>query len=184
MTQPPVFQQREQIRKAIRQKRRQLTVAQQQDAAHKLSERVLHHPKVKQAKTVALFLSFDGEIDTAPLITHLWDLNKQVCLPVLHRFNIFEPPLNVNNIIPISDIDIIFTPLVAFDKSGQRLGMGGGFYDRTLENWQRQSFYPMGLAHTCQQVHSLPSADWDIPLPEIITPDKVWRFDEQLIQRN
>ncbi len=63
--------------------------------------------------------------------------------------------------------------------------MGGGFYDRTLEkNWQRQSFYPMGLAHTCQQVHSLPSADWDIPLPEIITPDKVWRFNEQLIQRN
>ncbi|ALE22885.1 MULTISPECIES: 5-formyltetrahydrofolate cyclo-ligase [Proteus] len=205
MTQPPVFQQRDQIRKAIRQKRRQLTVAQQQDAAHKLSERVLHHPKVKQAKTIALFLSFDGEIDTAPLITHLWDLNKQVCLPVLHpfhrhhllflryapttqlvknRFNIFEPPLNVNNIIPISDIDIIFTPLVAFDESGQRLGMGGGFYDRTLENWQRQSFYPMGLAHTCQQVHSLPSADWDIPLPEIITPDKVWRFDERLIQRN
>ncbi|MFN6887014.1 5-formyltetrahydrofolate cyclo-ligase, partial [Proteus mirabilis] len=76
-------------------------------------------------------------IDTTPLITHLWDLNKQVCLPVLHpfrrhhllflryapttqlvknRFNIFEPPLNVNNIIPISDIDIIFTPLVAFDE--------------------------------------------------------------------
>lgn len=101
-----------------------------------------------------------------------------------NRFNIFEPPLNVNNIIPISNIDIIFTPLVAFDESGQRLGMGGGFYDRTLENWQQQSFYPMGLAHTCQQVHSLPSTDWDIPLPEIITPDKVWRFDERLIQKN
>lgn len=198
MTHASLFQQRDEIRKAIRQKRRLLTLDEQQQAAEQLCEQVLSHPKIKQAQTIALFLSFDGEIDTSPLITQLWALNKQVCLPVLHpfhrhhllflrydpttqlvknRFNIFEPPLNVNNIIPISDIDIIFTPLVAFDEFGQRLGMGGGFYDRTLENWQQQSFYPMGLAHTCQQVKPLPSADWDIPLPEIITPNKIWSFN-------
>ncbi len=198
MTHTSLFQQRDEIRKAIRQKRRLLTLDEQQQAAEQLCEQVLSHPKIKQAQTIALFLSFDGEIDTSPLITQLWALNKQVCLPVLHpfhrhhllflrydpttqlvknRFNIFEPPLNVNNIIPISDIDIIFTPLVAFDEFGQRLGMGGGFYDRTLENWQQQSFYPMGLAHTCQQVKPLPSADWDIPLPEIITPNKIWSFN-------
>ncbi|WP_099074832.1 5-formyltetrahydrofolate cyclo-ligase [Proteus alimentorum] len=198
MTHTSLFQQRDEIRKAIRQKRRLLTLDEQQQAAEQLCEQVLSHPKIKQAQTIALFLSFDGEIDTSPLITQLWVLNKQVCLPVLHpfhrhhllflrydpttqlvknRFNIFEPPLNVNNIIPISDIDIIFTPLVAFDEFGQRLGMGGGFYDRTLENWQQQSFYPMGLAHTCQQVKPLPSADWDIPLPEIITPNKIWSFN-------
>lgn len=198
MTHTSLFQQRDEIRKAIRQKRRLLTLDEQQQAAEQLCEQVLSHPKIKQAQTIALFLSFDGEIDTSPLISQLWALNKQVCLPVLHpfhrhhllflrydpttqlvknRFNIFEPPLNVNNIIPISDIDIIFTPLVAFDEFGQRLGMGGGFYDRTLENWQQQSFYPMGLAHTCQQVKPLPSADWDIPLPEIITPNKIWSFN-------
>ncbi|MBG2875076.1 5-formyltetrahydrofolate cyclo-ligase [Proteus alimentorum] len=198
MTHTSLFQQRDEIRKAIRQKRRLLTLDEQQQAAEQLCEQVLSHPKIKQAQTIALFLSFDGEIDTSPLISQLWTLNKQVCLPVLHpfhrhhllflrydptthlvknRFNIFEPPLNVNNIIPISDIDIIFTPLVAFDEFGQRLGMGGGFYDRTLENWQQQSFYPMGLAHTCQQVKPLPSADWDIPLPEIITPNKIWSFN-------
>lgn len=198
MTHTSLFQQRDEIRKAIRQKRRLLTLDEQQQAAEQLCEQVLSHPKIKQAQTIALFLSFDGEIDTSPLITQLWALNKQVCLPVLHpfhrhhllflrydpttqlvknRFNIFEPPLNVNNIIPISDIDIIFTPLVAFDEFGQRLGMGGGFYDRTLENWQQQSFYPMGLAHICQQVKPLPSADWDIPLPEIITPNKIWSFN-------
>lgn len=192
-----LFQQRDQIRKKVRQQRRLLTSEQQQSAAQALCERVLTHPKVKSAKNIALFLSFDGEIDTSPLITHLWALNKCVCLPVLHpfhrhhllflrytpetvlvknRFNIFEPPLNVNNIILLSDINIILTPLVAFDSSGQRLGMGGGFYDRTLENWQQKSFYPMGLAHECQHVAQLPSADWDIPLPEIITPKKIWCF--------
>ncbi|MBG3129814.1 5-formyltetrahydrofolate cyclo-ligase [Proteus mirabilis] len=197
MTHTSLFQQRDEIRKAIRQKRRLLTLAEQQQAADKLSKQVLTHPKIKQAQTIALFLSFDGEIDTSPLISQLWALNKQVCLPVLHpfhrhhllflrytpstvlvknRFNISEPPLNVNMVIPISNIDIIFTPLVAFDEQGQRLGMGGGFYDRTLENWQQKSFYPMGLAHTCQQVAHLPIANWDVPLPEIITPEKIWHF--------
>lgn len=197
MIEASLFQQRDEIRKSIRQKRRLLTQEQQQDAALKLCEQVLTHPKIKQAQTIALFLSFDGEIDTSPLISQLWALNKQVCLPVLHpfhrhhllflrytpstalvknRFNISEPPLNVNAVIPLSNIDIIFTPLVAFDEQGQRLGMGGGFYDRTLENWQQKSFYPMGLAHTCQQVTHLPIANWDVPLPEIITPEKIWHF--------
>ncbi|QEZ92945.1 5-formyltetrahydrofolate cyclo-ligase [Proteus sp. CD3] len=197
MTHTSLFQQRDEIRKAIRQKRRLLTLAEQQQAADKLCKQVLTHPKIEQAQTIALFLSFDGEIDTSPLISQLWALNKQVCLPVLHpfhrhhllflrytpstvlvknRFNISEPPLNVNMVIPISNIDIIFTPLVAFDEQGQRLGMGGGFYDRTLENWQQKSFYPVGLAHTCQQVAHLPIANWDVPLPEIITPEKIWHF--------
>lgn len=197
MTHTSLVQQRDEIRKAIRQKRRLLTLAEQQQAADKLCKQVLTHPKIEQAQTIALFLSFDGEIDTSPLISQLWALNKQVCLPVLHpfhrhhllflrytpstvlvknRFNISEPPLNVNMVIPISNIDIIFTPLVAFDEQGQRLGMGGGFYDRTLENWQQKSFYPMGLAHTCQQVAHLPIANWDVPLPEIITPEKIWHF--------
>ncbi|WP_109399783.1 5-formyltetrahydrofolate cyclo-ligase [Proteus sp. TJ1640] len=198
MTHTSLFQQRDEIRKTIRQKRRSLTSDKQQQAADKLCEQVLTHSKIKPAQTIALFLSFDGEIDTSPLISQLWALNKQVCLPVLHpfhrhhllflrytpstvlvknRFNISEPPLNVNMVIPISNIDIIFTPLVAFDTQGQRLGMGGGFYDRTLENWQQKSFYPMGLAHTFQQVDHLPIANWDVPLPEIITPNKKWNFN-------
>lgn len=197
MVNTSLFQQRDTIRKAIRQRRQLLTAEQQHIAAQQLVSQVLSHPKVQKAQTIALFLSFDGEIDTQPLISQLWSLNKHVCLPILHpfhrhnllflrytpstqliknRFAILEPSLNVNDVIPLSDIDIIFTPLVAFDKQGQRLGMGGGFYDRTLENWQHKSFYPMGLAHTCQLVDKLPIANWDIPLPEIITPKKIWHF--------
>lgn len=197
MANASLFQQRDTIRKAIRQKRQRLSKAQQHTAAWQLCSQVLSHPKVQNAQTIALFLSFDGEIDTQPLISQLWSLNKQVCLPILHpfhhhhllflrysastrliknRFSILEPRLNVNDVIPLSNIDIIFTPLVAFDKQGQRLGMGGGFYDRTLEDWHHKSFYPMGLAHTCQLVNKLPIANWDIPLPEIITPEKIWHF--------
>ena len=68
-------------------------------------------------------------------------------------------------------------PLVAFDKQGNRLGMGGGFYDRTLarlheQNWQKPQL--IGLAHECQKVDALPIESWDVPLKTIITPDKTY----------
>lgn len=83
---------------------------------------------------------------------------------IKNRFAITEPLLDIRHIVPINELDIIFTPLVAFDKQGNRLGMGGGFYDRTLQNWQQQSFIPVGLAHRCQEVDELPVESWDIPL--------------------
>lgn len=189
--------QRQHIRQAIRQARRQLTPEQQKIAAEHAKLNALQHPKIAQAKNIALFLSFDGEIDTQPLIDDLWRQNKQVYLPVLHpfsahhllflhyrpdtqlvknRFNIEEPPLDVRNVLPPEQLDVMLIPLVAFDSQGQRLGMGGGFYDRTLANWQNSGFYPIGLAHDCQYVDRLPTAHWDIPLPEIITPKKIWRW--------
>lgn len=189
--------QRQQIRQTIRQARRQLTPEEQKIAAEQAKLNALQHPKIAQAKNIALFLSFDGEINTQPLIDALWQQNKQVYLPVLHpfsahhllflhyrpdtqlvknRFNIAEPPLDVRDVLPPEQLDVMLIPLVAFDSQGQRLGMGGGFYDRTLENWQQSGFYPIGLAHDCQQVELLPIAPWDIPLPEIITPKKIWRW--------
>ncbi|WP_353242994.1 5-formyltetrahydrofolate cyclo-ligase [Providencia sp.] len=189
--------QRQQIRQTIRQARRQLTPEQQKIAAERAKLNALQHPKIAQAKNIALFLSFDGEINTQPLIDALWQQNKQVYLPVLHpfsahhllflhyrpdtqlvknRFNIAEPPLDVRDVLPPEQLDVMLIPLVAFDSQGQRLGMGGGFYDRTLANWQQSGFYPIGLAHDCQQVEQLPVAHWDIPLPEIITPKKIWRW--------
>ena len=143
----------------------------------------------RQAKNIALYFSFDGEISTKALIQSLWMQNKNVYLPVLHpftqhhllflrylpdtpmkknQFGIWEPKLNVQNVLPLDELDILFTPLVAFDKQGNRLGMGGGFYDRTLQNWQDKSFIPVGLAHQCQQVENLPTEHWDVPLFDIL----------------
>ena len=84
-----------------------------------------------------------------------------------NKYGIFEPHLNVQNVLPLEQLDVIFTPLVAFDKQGNRLGMRGGFYDRTLQHWQQQRFIPVGLAHQCQQVDALPVESWDMPLERI-----------------
>ncbi|HGJ5873378.1 5-formyltetrahydrofolate cyclo-ligase [Arsenophonus apicola] len=183
------------IRQTVRQYRRQLTCEQQHSAADKITQLALAHELIRSASHLGLFLSYDGEINTAPLIKNLWAQNKKVYLPVLHpfnryqllflqyrpdtlliknRFNIAEPTLNVMDVIPIAQLDVLFVPLVAFDKQGQRLGMGGGFYDRLLFNWRKKNFFPIGLAHDCQLVDKIPTAPWDIPLPEIITPSKRW----------
>lgn len=186
---------RQQIRQQIRQRRRALTPEQQTQFALQAADRMMAYPPVLLAQTVAVFLSFDGELDTRPLIDQLWRAGKRVYLPVLHPFspgnllflhyhpssdlvvnplNIREPKLDVRDVLPLSQLDVLVTPLVAFDAAGQRLGMGGGFYDRTLQNWRQHRLQPVGYAHDCQQVDALPTEQWDIPLPAVITPSKTW----------
>ena len=180
---------RTQLRQQIRKTRANLTALQQQQAEDSITQQALALIEERNAQHIALYLSFDGEISTDKLIKILWAQGKQVYLPVLHPFNpnhllflrylpdtpmlknkfgIWEPKLNVQSVLPLEELDILFTPLVAFDKQGNRLGMGGGFYDRTLQNWRNSSFIPVGLAHQCQQVEQLPTEAWDVPLHQIL----------------
>ncbi|MGK9175435.1 5-formyltetrahydrofolate cyclo-ligase [Yokenella regensburgei] len=188
---------RQNIRKEIRQRRRALTSEQQTQLSEQAAARMMAYPPVLMAHTIALFLSFDGELDTRPLIAQLWRSGKRVYLPVLHPFSpgnllflhyhphselvvnrlkIQEPKLDVRDVLPLDKLDVLVTPLVAFDEQGQRLGMGGGFYDRTLQHWQRYNVQPVGFAHDCQQVDALPVEEWDIPLPAVVTPSRVWEW--------
>lgn len=184
-----IQQQRQQIRHQIRKTRANLTALQQQQAEQTITQQALSLIEQRHAQNIALYFSFDGEISTNALINTLWTQHKNVYLPVLHpftkhhllflrylpetpmkqnHFGIWEPKLNVQNVLPLNELDILFTPLVAFDMQGNRLGMGGGFYDRALQDWQKKSFIPVGLAHACQQVEQLPIEHWDVPLFDIL----------------
>ncbi|WP_089024850.1 5-formyltetrahydrofolate cyclo-ligase [Pseudocolwellia agarivorans] len=195
---------RVQLRKAIRQKRSSLTQQEQANAAAQLLNQLTSNTNILSAQHIAIYLANDGELNTSTFIDWCWKHNKQVYLPVIHpfskghllfleytpttpmfknRFGILEPKLDVRLIQLIHNIDIIFTPLVAFDNSGARLGMGGGFYDRTLQKWFEQYKenkkarpYPIGLAHNCQRVEAIPVEHWDIPIPQIITPTQNYLF--------
>ncbi len=188
---------RQDIRNHVRHLRRALSDEQQQQAAELAAEHALNFAPIRQASTIALFLSVDGELNTRPLIAKLWQQKKQVYLPVLHpfargqlmflrydentelqpnRLRIPEPPLDVRHLLPLSELDVILMPLVAFDADGNRLGMGGGFYDRTLQNWQKYHMQLIGFAHDCQQVEQLPVAQWDVPLSAMITPGQLWQW--------
>lgn len=188
---------RSQLRTTIRQRRNALSNDEQKKAGLALTESLSRHTKIQQASCIAIYLTNDGELSTAAFIDWCWQNKKEVYLPVVHpfsagnllflryqadtqlvsnRYGILEPKLDVTKVSPLANLDVICTPLVAFDKTGARLGMGGGFYDRSLAHWQQTKLYPLGIAHDCQLVTSVPTEPWDIPLPEIITPSKSYLF--------
>ncbi|SJL85255.1 5-formyltetrahydrofolate cyclo-ligase [Vibrio palustris] len=191
-------QSRQDIRSHVRTLRQKLTPQFQQSAAEQLVKQCVTSQAFIDSQHIALYLSNDGELDTAPLIQALWLQGKSLYLPVLHPFakgqllflhytpqstmvdncfGIAEPKLDQRAIIPAQQLDLICTPLVAFDSQCQRLGMGGGYYDRTLSRWFATGVgaKPLGLAHDCQRVDNIPIEPWDIPLPQIITPTHIWQ---------
>jgi len=192
-------QQRDVIRQQVRQKRRALPTKRQQTDAHKILNRLIVQPRIHKAQKISVTLAYDGEIDTHLFIEWCWTQQKQIFLPIVdpnkkgnllfleytkdtqmafNRYGISEPKFENKHACPVVDLDIIFTPLVAFDIDGNRIGMGGGYYDRILAPWfqDKSGPYPIGLAHDCQLVNKLPIESWDVPLPEIITPSKRYLF--------
>ncbi|RTR05621.1 5-formyltetrahydrofolate cyclo-ligase [Halomonas nitroreducens] len=193
---------RRRLRRDLRRRRRALSARQQRQAATRLCQRLHQLPEVRHAKRVALYLPNDGEIDPTPLMPWLRDRNARVYLPVLkplthnalwfvhyhhgtpmvtNRFGIPEPCTRhgahrARRRAPWV-LDLILLPLVGFDDHGQRIGMGGGFYDRTLAFTRRPGPRPrlIGLAHDCQRVERLPVAPWDVPLDAIVSDSRTLR---------
>lgn len=147
---------------------------------------------------MAVYLPADGEVDTTGIIQRAWTLGKQVYLPVLvpylhnrlwfirytsdtrlvkNRFGIPEPEAVHRKRVPAQALDLVLTPLVAFDAQGNRLGMGGGFYDRSFEFLLRRRIWHkprlVGLAYDFQQLPGLPAQSWDVPLTAVAT-DATW----------
>ena len=189
---------RAQLRRRLRQQRRALGRQAQRKAAHGLHRQLAQHPLFRRARHIALYLPNDGEIDPRPLLRAAQRRGKATDLPVLspwprskmvfqritagealrpNRFGIAEPRRNHARQRKIWALDLILLPLVGFDRHGGRLGMGGGFYDRSLayrkmrKNWHKPTL--LGLAHECQQVDRLELASWDMPLQATVT-DKSW----------
>ncbi|KAE9542252.1 5-formyltetrahydrofolate cyclo-ligase [Ursidibacter maritimus] len=188
----PLCEQRNQLRKQMRAKRQALTLDEQRFAAQNIIPKSLELIEHYAAQHLAFYLPFNGEISPLPLIEKLRSIGKKIYLPVLHpfsshqllflrfddksdlssnRFGILEPKLDVRKVLPISELEMIFVPLVACDTQGNRLGMGGGFYDRTLS--QAKHLISVGLAHQCQQLECLPLESWDEPLDYIVIGNSI-----------
>lgn len=185
------LQSKRQLRTRIRKARRSLSALEQKKAAIQLQRQLNKNPSFKYAKHIALYLPNDGEVGTQPAIQQAWKNGKAVYLPVLdpirkgylwfveykansimckNTFGISEPNPKFNRRISARFLNAVGLPLVAFDNQGNRLGMGGGFYDRTFEFCLRPGNKPklFGLAHQCQRVDALPTESWDIALTDII----------------
>ncbi|MBF8781594.1 5-formyltetrahydrofolate cyclo-ligase [Pseudomonas fulva] len=189
---------RPQLRRLLRTARRALSPSQQRQASLGLYRRLAQDPLFRRARHIALYLPNDGEIDPGPLLREAQRRGKRTYLPVLHawprtrmvfqrfdrgerlranRFGISEPLVDRRRQRPIWALDLILLPLVGFDEMGGRLGMGGGFYDRSLAYQGRRKTWKkpilLGLAHECQKVRRLDQASWDVPLRGTVS-DRGW----------
>ena len=189
---------RPQLRRMLRKARRALTASQQRQAARGLYKQLAQQPLFRRAKHISLYLPTDGEIDPRLLLRAAQRQGKATYLPVLsawprtkmvfqrvrpgeklipNRFRILEPRHNLARQRKVWALDLVLLPLVGFDDVGGRLGMGGGFYDRSLaylarrKDWRKPTL--LGLAHECQKVERLAQASWDVPLQGTVT-DKAW----------
>ncbi len=189
---------RPQLRRLLRHNRRALSPAEQRQAAKGLYRQLAQNPLFRRARHVSLYLPMDGEIDPRLLLRAAQKRGKTTYLPVLsawprtkmvfqrvrpgekfkpNRFRIPEPRINARRQRKIWTLDLVMMPLVGFDPEGGRLGMGGGFYDRSLAYLARRKTWRkpilLGLAHECQKVAKLAVASWDVPLTGTVT-DRRW----------
>lgn len=187
-----------QLRSEIRARRRHLSATEQLHHAQRLARHVSLLTAFRNSNRIALYLANDGEIDPSGVMQKAREMHKQVYLPVLspvqrklyfapaplgaalepNRFGIPEPVCTPRVWLKAWQLDAILLPLVAFDPQGNRVGMGGGFYDRSLaftrnrRHWQRPHL--IGLAHECQKVDALEVNTWDVPLNAIVTEAGVY----------
>ncbi len=190
----PLDQDRRTLRLRLRETRRALSLHERTLRAELCTDLLCQHPSFRNAQRIATYLPSDGELDTLPLISRAWEMGKQIYLPVLlphganrlwfahyepnaplrrNRFGILEPTRAAHTRVAPLALDLVLTPLVAFDAKGHRLGMGGGFYDRSFAyllrhtHWLRPRL--IGLAYDFQRQPKLPSQPWDVPLHAIAT---------------
>lgn len=194
---------KKQLRSELRARRHALNPTQQMQASMLLLRHLLKLPQFMRARNVALYIANDGEINPEPIARQLWKMEKHCFLPVLrpdkrkdlwfveytpdalltkNRFGIPEPDFRTQHKMSAQLLDVVLMPLVGFDRTGARLGMGGGFYDATFA-FKKKPFVGnkkpagkpalIGLAHACQQVDSLATDTWDIPLFAIATDQEI-----------
>jgi len=191
---------RSEIRKRIRAQRRNLGIKERRIATYHACRNISNMRVFRAGKRIAFYLPIDGELDLTPLIQRAWAMKKMCYLPVLdtltedqlrfapyHQnsplqlncFGIPEPQVSEHHLVRAYTLDLILVPLVAFDIRGNRLGMGGGFYDRTLaylkhrNHWHKPHIF--GTAYEFQKIDALTRHAWDIPMHGIVTEKNSFR---------
>ena len=188
------------LRQELRQYLTGMEVAELTRLTDAAMENFLTTPEYRRCKIIAAFYPVRHELDLMPLIETFWADNKQVYLPCLlpkpfekliflpfrpetpikeNRFHIPEPDLSINKQINLRQLDIVITPLLAFGPQGQRLGIGGGYYDRTFAFINRASNYlkPRLWSIALEaQAHDLTANPWDVSIHGVATEKTVYRY--------
>ncbi len=178
------------LRQRNRELRSKLEPAQLEAAATAVCDRIFALAEYQEAQRIAVYYAVNGEIRLTPLIGQALTRGKQIYLPNLdqktlrfspydhaqkmriNRYKLPEPDVTDDEMLDPSELDLVLAPLVVFDADRNRIGMGGGFYDRSFAFRKDSSIKTpllIGVAHELQKVDRLIPEDWDVPLDMIVT---------------
>jgi len=188
---------RQQIRQEIKAKRAALTAEQRKSANHLIAEQIIAAAIFKKSQKIACYMAKDAEVDLSAVIEVIFSLDKHCYLPLVRQdkpgylhfveycandklqsgsFGILEPIFDSQKIIKPDDLDLVLLPVVAFDSKGNRLGTGGGYYDRTFALCHPESSEGspllIGAAYACQEVPQIKPHPWDVKLHGVVTEEE------------
>jgi 5-formyltetrahydrofolate cyclo-ligase len=184
-----------QLRQQNRKLRAQLDEDELERAAAAICVRICGLAEYQTAQHIAAYFAVNGEIGLTPLIDHALSEGKNIYLPNLdqkalrfspyyhaqkmriNRFNLPEPDVADDEMLAPAELDLVLAPLVVFDTNGNRIGMGGGFYDRSFAfRKEPDSKIPIliGVAHEMQKVEQLVPEDWDVSLDMVVTDNATY----------
>lgn len=187
-----------QLRRQLRQQRRRISSFKQRQSQQQTCTRLRRHAIFKHSQHIGVYLHAFGEIHTQQLIMECFALGKQVYLPMICNMNQHLVWVKIskqqyinrrfamhrlgmqqamqNRARAVTQLDLLIMPLLACDLLGTRLGMGGGFYDKTLSRAAKKP-YRLGLAHDFQLLTTpLQREAWDQPLDALVTPQRFLTF--------
>lgn len=167
-----------------------MTADERSTASNVIADAFIKSREFHASQNIACYLAAWDEVETSRIIARAWSVNKRVFAPVVmrnHRMRFYElaqeTVLEQNQyglwqprqgpVIAAQHLDIVITPLVAFDSSCNRIGMGSGYFDRRFAFLKHRRFWfrpkLIGLAFDCQRVEKIPANPWDIPLYSVYT---------------
>lgn len=186
----------DELRKRNRKLRAGLDAAAQDQAAGNLGERICSMPEYARAGRIAAYFAVNGEISLDFVIDRALAQGKQIFLPNLdqkalrfapyfrqqkmriNRFKLPEPDVRDDEMLAPEALDLVLAPLVVFDAMRNRIGMGGGFYDRSFafrKDPASNTPVLIGVAHELQKHEGLKSEPWDVQLDMIVTDENIYR---------
>jgi 5-formyltetrahydrofolate cyclo-ligase len=156
--------------------------------------RLLAQPEFARAKVIMIYLPLPGEVDIGPIALRGWQEEKTITAPKISWDQRHMIPLTIRSLdtglvtvqkglrepangepVPVELLDLVIVPGLAFDRQGNRLGRGAGFYDRFLGSGYFHGT-AVGLAFREQVVDELPTTDNDVPMNMLVTDEEVLRF--------
>lgn len=191
-----------QIRIEMRQLRNHIAVLKRNNDNTAIRKRLFKTEEYKSCIRLFTFISFQSEVDTIEIINQALQDQKKVYAPrvegnnmdfyeinhldglIPSKYGVPEPSAeeigkyHFNNEVPLTGENLMLLPGLAFDKAGNRIGYGAGYYDRYLAAYPPKIFYKVALAYDFQLVDTIPSEEYDIKADMILLPSQVIRCNK------